>query len=92
MAVQQQLMDQPRSNAETYLPKISAHHDSLKTWLRTNRLQAGAEITKDADLLLSMLLDERNAFLRDATVGFAETPQKVFERLVEQVRTEARRP
>ena len=92
MAVQQQLMDQPRSNADSCLEKIDTHHDAVKTWLRTNRLRAEAEITKDADLLLGMLFDERSAFLRHVSIGFAEKPQEVFERLVGRVRSEARGP
>jgi hypothetical protein len=74
------------------LEKIQSAHDSVKQWIRANRLQAKSEITRDADLLLGMLQDERRAFLHRAAVAFSEDPGTVFARLVEQVRSERMRP
>jgi hypothetical protein len=85
------LMDLPAEHPDgPEQEKAESMQDSIKNWIRKNRLQAHPEIAKDADDLLRMLREIRRARLTGASVAYREGPRDVFERLVERVRSKRR--
>jgi TIR domain len=91
MLMDLQLRLKEQGFTETDREKLESMQDSVKDWIRQHRLQADPEIVKDADNLMGMLREERRAHLKGLTVGFAEEPQMVFERLVKRVQSKRRR-